>query len=98
MHGFTQKELVAHRLFTRYGVRAKLALSAPALRIARTRTQASAGLRELQAATYPTVHRGFMQSDAEFAAELQAMRAEVHAGAPIAAALMQHGFGVRHIA
>jgi hypothetical protein len=80
MHGFTQKELIAHRMYRTYGVRVTLQLSAHAAKRAKVRGAAlRAGLQELAAAQLPHVVRGTFQSETEFQNELLAMRASVHA-------------------
>ncbi len=89
----------ALRMYRAHGVRVPVQLSASALALHRKRTRgATTGLRELAAAQLPTVHRSTYQSDADFAAELLAMRCDVADGMPVAVALPLHNFATRAFA
>lgn len=76
LQGYTHTQ--ALRLYRKYGVRVAVPLSTAAVRIARTRASSKAGLAELSLISDPYMVRASYQSDAEFHAELLAMRAAVH--------------------
>lgn len=78
-NGFTQKEVIAHRLYRVYGVRAKLALGVHARKLAvRAGAQRKAGLAELAVVAQPYLVRGTFQTEASFQEELLAMRCAAH--------------------
>jgi len=96
LQGYTYTQ--ALRMYRKHGVRVAVPLSTAAKRIAQQRANNASGLRELAAAQLPGVHRGFMQSDQEFAAELLAMRCNVAEGMYLEDALAMHGFATRVVA